>query len=362
MPAEPKRLLSLDALRGFDMAWILGGGLAVRAWDQAGGPAWVATVAEQTTHVEWHGFRAWDLIFPLFLFLAGVSLPFSYAKRVAAGAQRLDLALHALRRGVVLVLLGLVYNGLLRFDLDTLRTASVLGRIGLAYAGAACLVIWLPKVRDQAIAAGVLLLGSWGLLSIAAPGEEAASLEMGKNLFDWFDRRFLPGRLYQDVHDPEGLLATLPAIVTALAGTWAGRYLASKETHELRSAFHLAIAGVIALFAGWAWDHVLPFNKHLWTSSFVCWCAGWSLLLLATFYALVDVLGLARLGWFFGVIGANSILLYLTQAFVDWHELGPLVFGRAEGRLHPGLMAATGLFLQWLLAAWLYKRRIFLRV
>ena len=342
--------------------WILGGAGVVRAWCEAGAPAWAHAVERQTHHVPWHGFAAWDLIFPLFLFLAGVSLPFSYATRRARGATRQDLALHALRRGATLVLLGAVYNGLLAFDWDNLRLASVLGRIGLAYTGAALIVLALPRLRDQLLAGAGLLAASWALLSFAAPGEPEASLELGRNLFDWFDQRFLPGRLHQTVHDPEGLLATLPAIVTALAGVWTGQFLRGRADHDLGSATILAGAGLVALLAGGLWSLALPLNKHLWTPSFVVWCAGWSLLALAVFHLFVDVLHWRRFGHLFAIIGANSILFYLASRFIDWNGVAALALGRAEGRLHPALIATGGLALQWGLAAWLYSRRWFLRV
>ena len=227
MQAEaPQRLLSIDALRGFDMLWIAGGAALLRALADESGWGWAQGLAAQTRHVEWHGFTFYDLIFPLFLFLAGASMAFSFAARRAAGAGPVELWRHSTRRGLTLVLLGLIYNGLFALRWDELRCASVLGRIGLAWMLAAWIAIALPSARRQLAAAAAILLGYWILLAfVPAPGQGTVSLAPGETVVDWFDRQFLPGRLYHGVRDPEGLLSTLPAVVNALAGLLAGDYL-----------------------------------------------------------------------------------------------------------------------------------------
>ena len=134
---RPERLRSLDALRGFDMFWILGGNAILVAWADANDWRWLDWAKGQTEHVAWHGFTFWDLIFPLFLFVAGVSLPFSFAARRARGDSDSKLARHTVRRGLALVLLGLIYNGLLKFDFDTpLRERARPHRAGLDVRGA----------------------------------------------------------------------------------------------------------------------------------------------------------------------------------------------------------------------------------
>jgi predicted acyltransferase len=358
---ETRRLASLDALRGFDMFWITGGALLFQRLAATTGARPFTWIAAQTEHAEWHGFRLWDLVFPLFLFLAGVSTPLSFEKRRAAGASRGELARHALRRGLALVLLGVVYNGLLRFDFATLRYASVLGRIGLAWMFAALAVLYLSK-RGQAMLAAALLLGYWAALSwVPVPGFGAGNLAPGATLTDWVDRALLPGRLHRGVRDPEGLLGTLPAIATALFGVFTGRYVV-REPGAARRVAGLAAAGLIALAAGWLWGRVFPLNKNLWTSSFVLWTAGLSLLAFAATHLVVDVLGARRLAFPFVVIGRNAILIYMLAAFVAFDALGDVVFANGLARMHAGLAPLGGLLLSWLLLYALHRRRWYLKV
>lgn len=361
-PAAPQRLRSLDALRGFDMFWIAGGGAMLSAWAGSNEWRWLDWAHAQTEHVEWNGFTFWDLIFPLFLFIAGAALPLSFDKRRARGASDGELARHSVRRGLALVLLGLAYNGALKFDFDNLRYCSVLGRIGLAWMFAA-LIALRTSWRGQLAWALALLLGYWAALSwIPVPGFGAGNLAPGATLTDWIDRSVLPGKLYKGVRDPEGLFATIPAIATALFGALAGRFLVSARSPATK-VMQLAFAGAALIALGAAWGLVFPLNKNLWTSSFSVWCAGWSALLLAIFYLVIDVAGWRRGALFFEVIGANAILIYVLQAFVDFDALARLVLEqRGALKLHPALIAGGGLALKWCLLYALYEKRWFLRI
>lgn len=367
-PAAPPRLRSLDALRGLDMAMILGGrealiGLAGLVASQP----FVEGLTHQLEHPEWHGFTAYDLIFPLFLFLAGVSMPLSMGKRVAAGATKAVLTRHAIRRGLVLVLLGAIYNGLLGFDFERMRYASVLGRIGLAWMFAALLWIHLPR-RLAYLVGGLLALGHGAaLLLITAPGLglDSPSLAPGETISGWVDRHLVPGRLYKEVRDPEGLFGVLPAVATALLGALAGTWLADPERAAGRRVGGLVAMGVQALVLGWLMDSFgLPINKNLWTLSFVLWAGGWSFLALALFHWLFDVVRLDRVGMVFSVIGANSILAYMMNAFISWQVVAELLFakGLRYGKLHEALLPLAGLVLLWILLRILHHKRIFLRV
>jgi predicted acyltransferase len=358
------RLRSLDALRGFDMFWIVGGGALLSAWAGSNDWAWLDRAAAETEHAEWHGFTAWDLVFPLFLFLAGVSTALSFAKRRARGASDGELARHALRRGLLLVLLGAVYNGLLRFDLEEQRYASVLGRIGLAWMGAALLSL---RARSAAARLGwvaALLLGYWAALELGpGPGFGAGNLAPGATLTDWIDRELLPGRLHRGVRDPEGILGTLPAVATALLGVLAGEWLRREDVAPPGKVVGLALAAAACLALGATWALVLPLNKNLWTSSFVLWTAGWSLALLALFYLVIDVWKLRRWAFFFEVIGLNAIAIYLLRGFVDFDVLAALLLaGKGAAKLHPALLAGGGLALAWLVLYALHRARIFFRV
>lgn len=358
------RLRSLDVLRGFDMFWIVGGAAVLGAWADSNEWAWLDRAKEQTEHVAWHGFHLWDLVFPLFLFVAGASLPFSFAKRRASGATERELALHALRRGLVLVFLGLVYNGLLRFDFANLRCASVLGRIGLAWMFAAWIALGASSLRARLTWIAGLLVGYWlALRFVSVPGFGAWNLEPGATLTDWFDREFLPGKLYRDVRDPEGLLGTVPAIATALFGVLAGEALARRTARGESAFVELAAWSAGAFGLGWLWSLDFPLNKNLWTSSFVLWCAGWSFGLLAVFHAVFDRGHGRRVAFFFEVIGANAITIYLLRGFVDFDAFAKLLLQtRGAAKLHPALAASGGLALEWLLLWILWRSRIFLRV
>ena len=202
---------------------------------------------------------------------------------------------HFIKRGLILVLLGILYNGLLSRDLSNVegwseaRYASVLGRIGLAYMFAA-LIAANTQWRFQVIWVIGLLASYWlALRFFPVPEFGAGNLEPGHTLTDYIDRLFVPGKLYQGDRDPEGLLATIPAIATALIGCLAGQLLRHDRIDGIKKSGFLAIAGIACLGLAWVWNFDFPINKNLWTSSFVLHCAGWSLLLLSLFYLVIDV-------------------------------------------------------------------------
>lgn len=364
-PPAARRLISLDALRGFDMFWIIGGeGIAHAAAELTG---WSALVwlAGQMHHPEWHGFAFYDLIFPLFLFMAGVAMPFSFEKRLADGGTKQELVRHSIIRGLVLVLLGMIYNGFLEFDWENTRYASVLGRIGLAYMFAA-LIALNCGIRARVVWIAGILIGYWTALRfIPVPGFGAGDLSPGHTLTDWVDRQLVPGHLYQGDRDPEGLFGTIPAIATALAGNLTGTLLKSSRFSGYAKAAMMVAVGLACLAAAWLWNFDFPINKNLWSSSFVLHCAGWSLIFLALFYLVIDVLQFRKWAFFFIVIGSNSILIYMAQAFVDFEYTTEFFFGGAlkhAGAYQPLLGAIAFVFVEWLLLYLLYKKRIFLKV
>lgn len=362
----PRRVTSIDALRGFDMMLIIGGKSAILALAALiVSEETLKVLQHQFEHPEWNGFTFYDLIFPLFLFLAGASLPLSLAKRREAGATDRELAWHAIRRGGVLVALGVLRNGLLAFEPETLRIASVLGRIGLAWAGAALIVIFF-ELRGQIVFGLALLLAHSILLTLVPmPGLEGVSLEPGETFTDWIDRHVTPGRLYKGVRDPEAVMGTFPAIGTALLGSFAGRWISRADLTPSRRFSGLALGGVQCLLLAWLIKKAgVPINKNLWTASFVFCAGGWSLILLSAFHLLFDVVSLPRLAMVFTVIGSNAILIYMIAAFVDFRDVVEVVFARGfeYGKLHAAMLPVLALGLQWLFLYALYRRRIFLRV
>jgi predicted acyltransferase len=360
-----QRLLSLDALRGFDMFWIIGGEGIVKAAAELTHWRWLEWFAGQLEHPKWHGFALYDLIFPLFLFIAGVAMPFSFEKRLERGDTRGQLYRHVIVRGLLLVLLGMIYNGLLKFDFANQRYPSVLGRIGLAYLFAA-LIVLNTGVRGQVLWIVALLAGYWAALRfIPVPGFGAHDLTPGHTLTDYIDRMLIPGRLYVGDRDPEGLLATIPAIGTALLGAVTGKWLKSERFNECIKTAAMIVAGLLCWAAAQLWNREFPINKNLWTSSFVLQCAGLSLLLLALFYLVVDVWRLRAWAFPLIVIGSNSIFIYMAAHFIDFEYTAQAIFGGAlggTGVYHDLLLEVSVVIVKWLLLYVMYKKRIFLRV
>src|SRR5882672_11313094 len=273
--SPPQRLYSLDALRGFDMFWILGGEEIFHTLAKVTGSPFMEAISNQLTHSAWHGFHFYDLIFPLFLFCAGVATPYSIGRELEKGKSRQQLLFRVIRRGLVLVILGVIYNnGLDIFrPISEIRFGSVLGRIGLAYMFANIIYLY-TKERGQIIWFCCLLIGYWLLLLFnSAPGYPPGDLTMEGNFASYLDHLILPGKLYLTIHDPEGLMSTIPAIGTGLLGIYAGSLLKNSSLSGGAKAGRLAIAGVLSLVLALAWNVVFPINKNLWTSSFVL-CVG----------------------------------------------------------------------------------------
>jgi len=362
-----QRLYSLDALRGFDMFWIMGAEDFFHELMLSTNHPVTNWIGIQLSHVGWNGFRFYDLIFPLFLFMSGVSTPYSVGRDMEKGIDKSKLLLRIIKRGLILVLLGIIYNNGLHFkELAQIRFPSVLGRIGLAYMFA-CIIYLYASQRFQYVWFVGILIGYWLLMRFtAAPGFPAGDMTMEGNFASWFDRTVLPGRLHLKIHDPEGLLSMIPAICTGLLGIFAGNFLKNSPLEISRKAPSLALAGVVCLILGGFWDMFFPINKNLWTSSFVLYVGGCSLLLLAVFYYVIDVLGYRRWAFFFMVIGMNSILIYMSVKFIDWYYTSESLFqwaGQLAGEAYYGVAIAAGVIIvKWAFLWLMYRNKIFLRV
>ena len=361
-----ERLLSLDALRGFDMFWIVGGGALIHALKNYTGWGWIAACSDQLEHVEWNGFHFYDLIFPLFLFLSGVTMPFSLTRQIEKGIPKNRIYWNVLRRALLLVLLGVIYNGLGDWNFSHIRFASVLAQIGIAYLFAA--IIFLnADWRHQIYWVGGILIGYWAIqMLIPVPGEGAGVLTQSGSINGLIDRLFLPGKLYLGNHDPEGLLVKVSATATALIGALTGNFIKNYMIDGKKKVLLMVTAGVALLTASLLWNFILPINKNLWTSSFVLHTAGWSVLLLALFYLVIDVLNFKKWSLFFVVIGMNPITLYMAKSLIDFsgpvdHIFGGLI-GFAGPGLQPVLTACFVILFEWLFLYFLYKKKIFLRV
>ncbi|GAA4418013.1 DUF5009 domain-containing protein [Nibrella viscosa] len=369
-PAPVRRLLSLDTLRGFDMFWIIGGEDIFHVLAKTTGWAWAVLIAGQFVHPDWNGFTFYDLIFPLFLFMAGVSTPFSIGSRLEKGTPKAALAQKIITRGLILVLLGIIYNnGLFTRTLDDIRYPSVLGRIGLAGMFAQLIYVYAGRRAQYGWFAG-LLLGYWALMMLVpVPGCGAGIITTECNLASYLDRTLLPGRLLRGIHDPLGILSTLPAISNALLGIFAGNLLRTdgRTISQPRKTGMLVIAGLTLLLLGWAWNFAFPVNKNLWTSSYVLVTGGLSLLLLALFYWVIDVKGIRKWTILFTVIGMNSVLIYLAGKFIDFNHTAQYIFGGLIGFLSSdtakGLAGVLALLaVKWVFLYFLYRKKVFLRV
>ncbi len=362
-----KRIASIDALRGFDMFWIAGGDTLIRTLFTVWPCAATRALDTQLEHVSWRGFHFEDLIFPLFVFVVGVVLPLSLTRRMEEGANRRGLYRHVARRFLLLFLLGLTYERLLDFNIHALRIPGVLQRIALCYLVAA-LVVMNTKIRGQMIFAGSLLVAYWLLMwLVPVPGvPHAAWATPEGNLAGFLDRHILPLRSCCYAYgDNEGLLSTLPAISTCLLGVLAGHWLRSDKFTPIRKAQGLAVAGLTSLCVGWVWSLHFPIIKNLWSSSFVLWAGGWSLLLLGLFYWIIDVRGYQRWSFFFKVIGMNAITIYMADRFFDFGAITRVFLHGLEpvfGTYQPLVWNAGVVLTAWLFLYFLYRQKIFLRV
>lgn len=366
-PVSSQRLYSLDALRGFDMFWIMGAEEIFHALAKATGSPFWEVIANELTHPAWNGFHFYDLIFPLFLFMAGVATPFSVGRELEKGRNKNELLLRVIKRGLILVLLGIIYNnGLIIKPLDQIRFGSVLGRIGLAYMFANIIYLY-TKQRTQIAWFCFLLIGYWLMLKFnSAPGYPRGDLSMEGNFASYLDRHLIPGKLYLGIHDPEGLTSTIPAIGTGLLGIMAGNFLKNSDFSGQKKSLYLFISGLIFIGVAHLWDLDFPINKNLWSSSFVLNVGGYSLVLLGIFYYIIDVLGYKKWAFFFKVIGMNSILIYLSGAFINWTYTTNGFFqwlGQLIGNPYNAVaMAICYVLVKWAFLYFMYKKNVFLRV
>jgi predicted acyltransferase len=372
--SAPTRLYSLDALRGFDMFWIMGADAIIYSTAHATKSPFWQMMAVQFDHPAWNGFHVYDLIFPLFLFMAGVSTPFSVGRELEKGKTREQLMLRVIKRTLILILLGLVVNnGIKIMPIAQIRFPSVLGRIGIAYMFANIIFLY-SKEWAQMVWFWFFIIGYYLLLKFtSAPGFHPGDLTPQGNFASYVDRTILPGRLYvpfpdgrPNMHDPEGLFSTIPAISTGILGILAGTVLKNRNLTQNAKAVRLAIAGVIFLVLAQIWNLDFPINKNLWSSSFVLHVGGISLLLMALFYYVIDVLGYKNWAFFFKVIGMNSILIYVSGHFISWNYTNMGFFGWL-GQLvgdpyNIVVLAITFVLVKWVFLYFLYQKKVFLRV
>ncbi|PMB05191.1 DUF5009 domain-containing protein [Fischerella thermalis CCMEE 5273] len=383
------RLTSLDVFRGITIA----GMILVNT----------ASIAEPNVyppllHAEWHGCTPTDLVFPFFLFIVGVAMSFSFSKytdsKLHGEKEKVFVSLpywRIIRRAAILFVLGLLLNGFWNqgvwtFDFNSIRVMGVLQRISLTYLLASLVVFNIPR-KGQWILAGVLLIGYWlAMMYVPVSGYGAGVLTRDGNLGAYIDRLIIPkahlykGDNYNFMGDPEGLFSTIPAIVSVLAGYFAGQWIRSQKQINSKTSMDLVLFGLSCLVIGGIWDLAFPINKKLWTSSYVVFTTGWALLLLAFCYELIDVRRVRRWGKSFEIMGYNPIFLFtasvllikiLVKTTVGTGENAPSTYNWIyrnlfvpwAGAYNGSLFLAIATVLLWLVVAYaMYRRRWLIKV
>jgi predicted acyltransferase len=365
-----ERLLSLDVFRG----------IAIAAMLLVNNPGTTKFGYGILQHAEWDGCRPPDLIFPFFLFIVGISIAYSMAKQGHLGVHRSATVTKIVRRSFIICGIGLLLNALPYFDWEVTRIPGVLQRIALCYLVASLIVLY-TGIHGQAFTAALLLVVYWALITyVPVPGYGAGVLEADTNLAAYIDRALMGGHLWHRHWDPEGLLTTVPAVSTTLAGALAGHWMRSPRSSRERLN-GLLVSGVAAIGLGLLINVWHPINKNLWTSSYVVFTAGTALIGLGLCYWLVDLKGYRRWATPFVVFGTNAILAYalstlMTKALALWTATGldgsPVMLKTylfqlyflplATHRLASLLYAVTFVLLWLALMSLLYRRRIFIKI
>ena len=372
------RLICLDIFRG----------LAVAGMILVDNPGSDEKVYWPIAHAEWNGWTPADFIFPSFLFLVGVSMVFSFAKRREKGDSRRKIMVHVFVRSLLLIAVGLFVNAspFIGVDFHTLRFEGVTQRIALCYVAAAILELWSDR-RGQITAIAACLLGYWALLrfvpvpGLGVPGRDIPFMDPNQNLTAWLDRKLFMGHLFDGTRDPEGILSTIPAIATTLLGVLTGHWLRSRKTAATK-VIAMLLAGICGMVAGEVWNIWFPINKNLWTSSFVLFSGGFALVFLALLYWMLEIKGW-RGAWTIPilVLGVNAIAGFVADSLVygpgytftvkhadgttlSWHDAAQaklVLFGASPP--NASLIYSLGAVLFcWILLWLLWRRRIFLKV
>lgn len=364
-----ERLASLDVFRGMTIALMI----------LVNNPGSWKYVYSPLRHAKWHGWTPTDLVFPFFLFIVGISLSFSLSRRKTQSSGSLQLYGKIFQRTVILFALGLLLRLIPDFDFLTLRIPGVLQRIAICYL-LASLIFLKTGTKVRIIISAGCLVAYWLILKfIPVPGFNAGVLELKGNLCGYIDTQLLSGHLYTPNFDPEGILSTLPALVTTLLGTLAGGWLRFSRSKRLKT-FGLLSVGIVLTIMG-LWLHgFFPINKQLWTSTYVLFTAGAALLVLGLCYGLVDGLGLKKWTYPFLVFGTNAIAIYVGSSLMA-KMLGivkvfsggkaiPLKTYIYESLLRPfagdfigSLVFPLMLLSVWFLILWpLYRKKIFIKI
>jgi len=379
--SSSQRLLSLDAFRGATIAAMI----------LVNNPGTWSAIYPQLRHAAWNGWTVTDWIFPFFLWIVGVAMTLSFAKRVEAGGSKGKLMGHVVRRAVIIFALGMFLAGypfgLLfghHFSLEHIRIPGVLQRIAICYLFASMIYLY-NGLRGQIVWLIGLLVGYWLLVAnIPVPGYGAGVYEPMGSLCWWVDSNVLAGHTWRGApvpgFDPEGIVSTIPAIATTLFGVLTGRWLRTERSREEKTAW-MFVVGNAFLVLGATLDMWLPINKNLWTSSYSIFMAGFALVCLAMFYWLIDVKGYKKWATPFVIYGMNAITVFVLSGVVG-RTLGLIKVGMPDGTvvdlqayifqtyylsiatpINASLLYAISFILVMFLVVWfMWKKKWFLKV
>jgi predicted acyltransferase len=374
---QDERLMSLDIFRGLMVAGMI----------LVDNPGSDEKAYWAIKHAEWNGWTTADFIFPAFLFLVGVSIVLSFAARLRRGESRGQILLHAFKRSLILIAVGLFVNAspIIGVDLHAWRLEGVTQRIAVCYFVAAILVLW-SDFRGQLIAIAVCLVGYWALLRFApvpglgVPGRDIPFMDPEKNIAAWLDRKLFMGHLFDGTRDPEGIISTIPAIATTLIGVLTGYWLRSNRTRGT-IAMRMLFFGILGLVAGEIWNVWFPINKYIWTSSFVLFTGGFSLVFLAFLYWVIEIKRW-RGPWTMPILvfGMNAIAGFVADSLVygpgysftvkgadgtavAWHDAAQArLMSLGANAANASLIYSLGaLLFCWVLLWILWRKKLFLK-
>ncbi|MBN1938902.1 MAG: DUF1624 domain-containing protein [Candidatus Aminicenantes bacterium] len=354
-----ERFLSIDAFRG----------LTIAAMVLVNNPGSWSHVHPLLRHADWHGWTPTDLVFPFFLFIVGMAMTFSFGRRLREFAAPGSLYPKILKRSFILIALGLLLQLIPDFSPATLRFPGVLQRIGLCYLFGSLIYLRTGSRSRLAVSAAMLLFYAGLLLLVPVPGFGSGVLEPAGNLPGYIDALLMPGHLYSPGFDPEGLLSTIPAVVTVLLGTLLGDYLRSSRT-MIRKSITIFSAGIPVTLSGLLLHLLIPINKPLWTPSYVVFTAGMALLVFGLCFLLIDVLRLNHWAKPFLILGSNAIAVFVGSSLLakfllvlGSSSVSPRLFSFLGGPNLASLAWAVLNVLLWVgLMAPLYKHRLFIKI
>jgi len=365
------RLESLDALRGFDLLWIIGGDAVVKTLAEASNIGFLKVLSKQMEHIPWEGFHFYDLIMALFLFMAGMSIPFYVSKRLSMGDSKMKIYQHAFKRCIILLILGMIYKGnLLAFDIHNLFIGSVLGAIGIGYFFSSIIYLKLNLKNQIWLIAGLLAI-YWSILTfVPAPGQQAGVFLPHSNIVNYVDHVVL-GRFtrtgirvtwFLDIFGFVSTVMTGVLASTIIRGNLKLSFIKSSDG-QIQKTLILALTGLVLICTSLVLNIWFPVIKKIWNPTFVLLTSGLSFLLIALFYFVIDAKGYKRWAFWLKVIGMNSIAVYLGVKFFSY-DTNRIVFGLEQflGAYYPVIQSLIALVIIYVILYWLYKKGTFIKV